>query len=473
MAEFAKQLGGYTGLTSTEVNNVTTALKDYGDELIRIHGAEGQRMMKDNRKEILNSMASLSTAAKVLGIEQKDMLKLQLELRNPTNIDKFQRLGIDNMSKYSKMFLGNVDEQLAALTEIGQKMSEAYGGKDSAWVEKAMRGMNLDRVFSVKLAEAELRKKEVVDLGKVVDLNKRYEESLSNVNTFMKTLKGEFAVMMSEVIIPALKPLAIIWNWLMKYPAVMKAIIATVVALTIAVTAFNVVLWACPLTWVAALIVGIIAGIVLLIVYWDDVVKSFKLAGSHFVSFGESVAKVGTMVWDKIVMAFYKMVPIVKDIGDTILKWFLAPINAVVAAVKIISALFNAIVHWEWAGFGAKIRAIIMNMFPAWIQTLINNWIGGSKEVPAAAAAGANVTATGNVAVPALASGTDRVLQTGAAIVHKDEAVAPAGTIGEISKNLAVLVELLKMYIPSIASNTRGGSVNDYLMSMGAVSGKV
>jgi len=107
-------------------------------------------------------------------------------------------------------------------------------------------------------------------------------------------------------------------------PFILGLVIA-IKAVSLAMGIFNAVMMASPITWIILGVVALIAGIVLLIKHWDEIVAAMK------------------PVWDVIV-----------KVGQAIMSFLLAPINLVIDAIVGLLTLISKI-----PGIGQKIQPAI------------------------------------------------------------------------------------------------------------------
>lgn len=122
----------------------------------------------------------------------------------------------------------------------------------------------------------------------------------------------------------------------------MKAITAIATA---AQWVFNAALWACPITWIVGGILAIVAGIVLMIVYWDKVKKKIdewsNSAVWQILSIVLPIMKLVELIaylqdrWDGIKKAFSDggFLNGLKAIGRALLSFILKPVEVIIGAI--------------------------------------------------------------------------------------------------------------------------------------------
>ncbi len=122
------------------------------------------------------------------------------------------------------------------------------------------------------------------------------------------------------------------------------AIVSFATAIWVAVTAtwaFTVALLANPITWIVLAIVALIAGIALLIVYWEDVKAAF------------------VSVWEAIKDAFKSAWDFMKSVFESIVNWFEEAINKIKNVIVSIGDFISGIFEGIWQGIKAVLRAIV------------------------------------------------------------------------------------------------------------------
>lgn len=129
----------------------------------------------------------------------------------------------------------------------------------------------------------------------------------------------------------------------------------------IATMLFSAALWLCPITWIVAGIIALVAGIVLLVIHWDKVKAKMdewsKSAIFQILKFANIFTVIIAAVahfqdrWEAIKQAFKGggIIAGIKAIGKTILSFIFAPVEAILKALtKIpkIGSKFQGAADW-------------------------------------------------------------------------------------------------------------------------------
>jgi hypothetical protein len=132
---------------------------------------------------------------------------------------------------------------------------------------------------------------------------------------------------------------------LLGYNIAMKATSVWLGIVKVATWLFSAALWACPITWIVAGILAIIAGIVLLVIYWDKVKAKMdewsKSALFQILSLVFPILKLVELIgfiqdrWKGIKKAFSGggFLEGIKAIGKTLLSFILKPIEVILKAI--------------------------------------------------------------------------------------------------------------------------------------------
>lgn len=158
------------------------------------------------------------------------------------------------------------------------------------------------------------------------------------------------------------------WTWIsktskividfIKFLAPLAPMLLTLVvaikAVSIAMAIYNFVMLANPTTWIIAGIIALIAVIVLVISYWDEIVAVLKKVW-------EWMKMVAMIIWDALVSAFnavievgIQMWEVIRQIGQAFMSFLLAPINMVIDAIQ---GLLNVIS--KIPGIGGKLKPAV------------------------------------------------------------------------------------------------------------------
>lgn len=156
----------------------------------------------------------------------------------------------------------------------------------------------------------------------------------------------------------------------------LNAFMPVILLATTAQWAFNASLFASPITWIVLAIVALIAIVVLLIVYWDDVKKAFEVAWEWI---WDKLKAIGKWLWDVFWVNGYKKVL------DLLVGAFSAVKGAFGAAWDWIKS--KALAVWDW--FAAlpdkfktmfdRVKTFIINAFKAafnYVSDIWNNTVG-------------------------------------------------------------------------------------------------
>jgi len=154
------------------------------------------------------------------------------------------------------------------------------------------------------------------------------------------------------------------WTWIsktskividfIKFIAPLTPMLLTLVvaikAIAVAMAIYNAVMMANPTMWIIAGIIALIAVIVLVISYWDEIVAVLKKVW-------EWMKMVAMIIWDALVSAFNAVIEVgkqvwavIQQIGQAFMSFLLAPINMVIDAIEGLLTLISKI-----PGMGSKL----------------------------------------------------------------------------------------------------------------------
>lgn len=196
------------------------------------------------------------------------------------------------------------------------------------------------------------------------------------------------ATTLGEMLAPALK---VVGDFMAEHPVLLKILVPILIGLALAIGiaviaqwAWNTALWAFPGTWIIAGIIALIAIIILIIVYWDEIAAATSAAWDWIVdklsqAWDWIVAKV-TGVWDwiskKIGGAWDWITDKIADGVDIVMD----DINMLAAIPGKVAGWFGQIVGWV-AGLPGRISKAasgmwdgIKNSFRDSINWLIWKW---------------------------------------------------------------------------------------------------
>ncbi|MDD4818121.1 MAG: phage tail tape measure protein [Victivallaceae bacterium] len=164
-------------------------------------------------------------------------------------------------------------------------------------------------------------------------------------------------------------------GWLLVKGVLLISTIATYAA-SAATWLFSAALWACPITWIVAGIVALIAAVALVIVYWDEICAWFKRSWEWLLLLA------GPIGW--IVFAFRKWDKI-KEIAASVWEfvaggfvWLWDKIKAVGTAIV---EFFSGIWGWVASAFSSVMDTVI-GVIDSVIGTVMKvwNWITGGDD---------------------------------------------------------------------------------------------
>lgn len=179
-------------------------------------------------------------------------------------------------------------------------------------------------------------------------------------------------------------------EWMKEHPKLMQTIAITLGIVAGALSALaigwgiytaaqwlaNAALFACPLTWIIAIIVAVAAAIAALIVYWDEITAAVGIAA--------------TATWEALKTAWQWIVDLFSSVGTWIYDNVIAPVaqffvdlwtgivNACTTAWNSILSFFSTIGTWIYDNVIAPVAQFFVNLWngivSAW-HTVIDPWI--------------------------------------------------------------------------------------------------
>jgi phage-related minor tail protein len=238
---------------------------------------------------------------------------------------------------------------------------------------------------------------------------------------------------------------------------------AALIVATVAQWLFNAALWANPITWIVLAVIALIAIVILLVVYWDEVVAALKAAWAW-------LKQGATDLKNWLVNAWKSMMDSIKSAVSSGKDWIVDKFNAVVSFVKSLPGKISSAASGMWDG--------IKDAFKSAINWLIGKWNNLSFSVPSIdmgplGSVGGFTVSTPNI--PMLAEGGIATGPTLAMIGEggDDEAVVPlpkgarqfAAGAGDGRQDLYIHLDgdedLVRLFRRAIQN--RGGTVQEVL----------
>ncbi|MFD8471879.1 hypothetical protein ACFV2E_07445 [Streptomyces globisporus] len=204
----------------------------------------------------------------------------------------------------------------------------------------------------------------------------------------MESIMRTLATTLGEMLAPALK---IVSDILRENPTLIKVLVPILLGLALAIGiaviaqwAWNTALWAFPGTWIIAAIIALIAIIVLIVVYWDEIAAATGAAWDWIVA---KLATAWQWIKDAVAAAWNWVVQkttaawnwIVADVQAAIAD-LMAIVNWLAAIPGKVAGWFGQVVSWI-AGLPGKIRSAASGMwdgisssFRSMVNSLISGW---------------------------------------------------------------------------------------------------
>lgn len=168
---------------------------------------------------------------------------------------------------------------------------------------------------------------------------------------------------------------------------ILATVVATIIGLKVAVSAYNLVMgtykvimgiatavqWAyntalfgCPVIWIIAAIMAIIAVVVLMIVYWDEIVEAIKKAWDWTV---EVLSQVGPWIYDNVIV----------PIGEFFVELWDYIITGLQDAWNWIVTLLLTVGQWIYDNVISPVIDFCVNLYTTIINGVVSawNWIVG------------------------------------------------------------------------------------------------
>lgn len=204
----------------------------------------------------------------------------------------------------------------------------------------------------------------------------------------MESIMRTLATTLGDMLAPALK---IVSDILRENPTLIKVLVPVLLGLALAIGiaviaqwAWNTALWAFPGTWIIAAIIALIAIIVLIVVYWDEIAAAtgrvwdwiVAKLGAAWQWIKDAVASVWNWVVQKTTAAWDW---VVADISNAISD-VMAIVNWLAAIPGKVAGWFGQVVSWI-GGLPGKIRSAASGMwdgisssFRSMVNSLISGW---------------------------------------------------------------------------------------------------
>ncbi len=224
--------------------------------------------------------------------------------------------------------------------------------------------------------------------GTAEDLNKvKYDDAMTSISGLGRTIQTDIAEKATPIVEglgKAAQFMADNWNWLgpiITAVAIALGLLAGAWGVyTVAQAIANMTIWACPFVWIVVAIIAVIAIIITLILYWDEVVAAMQDVWNWIVEIWGKVAEwFMTNVVDPVVQFFSDMWEGIKSVFSTIAEWFMTNIvNPIVsfftmiyeAVMSIVNAIVGfvmntilPIVMWFWNYIINPIIQIVMKIW--------------------------------------------------------------------------------------------------------------
>jgi len=207
-----------------------------------------------------------------------------------------------------------VGDSAGATEDAFAKMSQALGFRFNA-----VKNRGINALIAIGDAFAPVLD-EILDMLEAVDLEpiiQGVRDAVPGIVEFGRVIMGVIGFLASN------------WKTILSIAVAIKAVSVALGVLNILTGVFGVVLAATPIGWIIAGVAAVALGIALLITHWDDVTAAVK----RFIGF-----------------IVENVLPVLKNVGQTIMKYFLTPINLVIDGFLILLDLMAKI-----PGVGDKI----------------------------------------------------------------------------------------------------------------------
>ncbi|MCI4045138.1 phage tail tape measure protein [Streptomyces sp. TRM75563] len=436
LAAVSQAMGGVGDLTDAEMDDMTKKAMMLGEtfelDVAESANAAGKMIKLGMAKDGEEAFDILTAAAQELPAMMRDDIPKVIEEYGK----HFERMGIDGktafgmMSQYAQAGGRDIDQAAdvihefaritseetdkagAAFKELGlpaKKMFADIGkGGDSAEAAlgktlEALRGVKdpaeqsalavelfgdmagegADALWAMDPATA-AASGGMADVAGAADKAAASAEASKSLDAIWRTM----AVTLGETLQPALKFLA---NFMQENPGLVKVLAVGLIALALAIGiaviaqwAWNTALWAFPGTWIIAGIIALIAIIVLIVVYWDEIAAATGRVWDWI------VGKLGTAwqwVKDAVAATWNWVVQKTGQAWDWVVGEIDKAISDVMGIVNWLSAIPGKVAGWfgqvvSWiSGLPAKISSAASGMwdgisssFRSMVNQLISGW---------------------------------------------------------------------------------------------------
>ncbi|MEU3203576.1 phage tail tape measure protein [Streptomyces cyaneofuscatus] len=271
----------------------------------------------------------------------------------------------------------------------------------------------------------------------------------------MESIMRTLATTIGDMLAPALE---IVSNFLRENPTLIKVLVPILLGLALAIGiaviaqwAWNAALWAFPGTWIIAGIIALIAIIILIVVYWDEIAAATARVwdwivgklGTAWQWIKDAVAAAWNWVVQKTTAAWNWIVADVDEAVDDLMRI----VNWIGAIPGKVAGWFGQVVSWI-GGLPGKIRSAASGMwdgisssFRSMVNSLISGWNNLSFTIGGGSIMGVSIPSltlsTPNI--PMLAEGG---ITTGATLAMigegaEQEAVLPLSKLDSLLRSAA------------------------------------
>lgn len=358
------------------VKTVNTMMRRFGltsEEAYNLLAQGAQEGLNQN-DDLLDMINEYSPHFASIGIDAEEMFNM---LKNGADtgtwqveklgdaIKEFSIRAIDSSAGTVEAFTGlgmNADEMMGKLASGGDTAKQAFSETLTALmsledpVKRDLYGVALfgtmwedvgeDAMVALGNMSGEISTVED-DLGKINEV--RYDDAMTSISGLGRTIQTDIADKASPIVEglgKAAQFMADNWNWLgpiVTAVAIAIGLLATTWGIyTIAQNIANMAIWACPFVWIVVAIVAVIAIIITLIMYWDEVVAVAKNVWNGIV---EIWGKLSTWFMENVVTPvvnfFSQLWEGIKSIASSIATWF--DTNVIQPIVGFFTGLWNSI----------------------------------------------------------------------------------------------------------------------------------
>ncbi|MGB3222522.1 MAG: phage tail tape measure protein [Desulforhopalus sp.] len=312
--------------------------------------ATAVQMFKTTGGEMASAFSSIGAEATAAGIAQSEQMAvlgtLQATMSGSEAGTKYKAFlnGVGDAQDKLGLKLTDSNGQMLGMTDILGKLQGKFGSTfdvaESDALKKAFGSDEAVSMIKLLIADTTGLAKSINTIGKVTGMKKAKDMAASMVDPFQRWNQGVQAVKtgLGQALLPVLYPLAekmaegagLIYNWTQRFPTLTKYIGYAVIGITALVAIFSVfaivggmaamatgglsialAILTSPITLTVLLIGALIAGVVAVIYYWDDLKASFA----------DNAWATAIMGWiEKIVGKFKSLGGVFDWVGDK-LSW--------------------------------------------------------------------------------------------------------------------------------------------------------